>query len=98
MSTTFQQTGGARLGWFNATWPLAKLSATPERVSLSCLGRYYEFPKGSLVRLRKHAGIFSTGLRIEHREVSAPQRIVFWTFDFRRVTDGLKGLGYEVEI
>lgn len=102
MTTTFTQTGGARLGMFNATYPFATLSATPELLRLSCLGRDYSFPKGSIRRLSRHRGCFSTGLRIEHADSSFPEFVVFWaslffwTSGFQKLRTQLEGLGYEI--
>ena len=102
MSETFTQTGGARLGMFNASWPFATLSATPDVLRLTCLGRDYSFPKGSIRSLNRHRGIFSTGLRIEHTDSSFPEFVVFWaslffwTSGFQKLKTQLQSLGYEI--
>lgn len=94
------ETGGARIGSgfgaFNASWPLATLEATEEQLRLSAVGREFVFHKSSIVRLCRHKGIFSTGLRIEHSVDDYPVPIVFWTFRFGRVREGLNALGYDV--
>ena len=64
---------------FNASWPFATLSATPDLLRLSCLGRDYTFPKDSIRSLSRHRGILSTGLRIEHTDSSGPD---FFLLDF----------------
>jgi hypothetical protein len=103
MSTEYSQTGGARLDGFNATWPFATLSATQEALQLSCLGRDYAFPRQSIRGLRRHRGIFSVGLRIEHSVASLPPFVVFWasvffwTSGFRKLKAQLESLGYEVQ-
>lgn len=102
MTATFTQTGGARLGMFNASYPFATLSVTPDALCLSCLGRDYRFPKGSIRGLSKHQGVFSTGLRIEHTDPSAPTFVVFWasvffwTSGFEKLKTQMEGLGYKV--
>ena len=103
MTATYAQTGGARLDSFNASWPFAKLSASSECLRLLCLGREYAFPRSSIRKLSRHRGIFSVGLRIEHREQSAPGFIVFWasiffwTAGFRKLKEQLEKLGYEIQ-
>jgi hypothetical protein len=102
MTATFTQVGGARLGMFNASWPFAKLSATPDQLRLSCLGRNYDFPKTSIRSLSRHSGIFSTGLRIEHTQSSFPEFIVFWSSPifwssgFAKLKAELESLGYDI--
>jgi hypothetical protein len=49
MPSMFSQTGGARIGFFNASWPFAKLSATSEGIRLTCLGREFEFSQEDVV-------------------------------------------------
>jgi hypothetical protein len=100
MTATFSQTGGVRIGEgliaFNATWPLATLLATDTELRLKFFFKDYVFPKSSILRLSKQSGMFSAGLRIEHRVSSHPAFIVFWTFGFSRLKRELQGLGYEV--
>jgi hypothetical protein len=102
MIATFSQRGGARLGMLNASWPFARLSATPNALRLSCLGRDYIFPKSNIRTLSKHRGLFSIGLRIEHNDPSLPGIIVFWTSvlwwssSFRKLKIQLESLGYEI--
>lgn len=95
MASTFRQIGGARIGFVNATWPFAWLTATPEMISLRC-GFKFTFPKDSIRRLRWHRGIMSSGLRIEHAVPRYPTFFVFWTFDFPALKRELEALGYEV--
>jgi hypothetical protein len=93
---TFSQIGGARLGLFNATWPLAKLAASSEELRLSVLGIKFIFPKASITRISKYKKFFSNGLRIEHSNPRAPQFIVFWTFDLPALLKELALQGYQV--
>ncbi|MBN1378319.1 MAG: hypothetical protein JXA04_03705 [Gammaproteobacteria bacterium] len=76
-------TGGARIGWANATWPFAKLIVTAEKLKLnvSFLGGY-EFHKGQIISIKKYGfiPIIGRGIRIKHNIASYPQKIVFWTF------------------
>jgi hypothetical protein len=102
MTASYTRTGGAKLGRFNASWPFATLSATSDALRLSCLGRNYDFSRGSIRGLSRHRGILSTGLRIDHNNASYPDLIVFWaslfpwTSGFRKVKTHLEGLGYEI--
>ena len=100
--TTFTQTGGARLDNFNASFPFATLSGNAEALRLTCLGREYLFPRSSIRRLRRHRGLFSVGLRIEHTQDSLPGFIVFWasvffwTYGFQKLRTQLESLGYDI--
>lgn len=76
---TFKQTGGARIGSSNATYPFAILSCDDAALNLSCFGREYHFPRSSIRRLSRHRGLTSVGLRIEHTRESLPEFIVFWS-------------------
>src|SRR5262245_21983228 len=96
MTAAFSQTGGARLGMLNASWPFATLSATPEILCLSCFDRDYRFPKNSIRSLSRYRFLFSSGLRIEHTDSSFPHLIVFWPSGFRKLKAQLEGLGYEI--
>jgi hypothetical protein len=93
---TFSQIGGARLGLFNATWPLAKLVVGAEELKLWVLGIKFTFPKASITRISSYSKFFSKGLRIEHSNPRAPQFIVFWTFDLPVLSKELALSGYQV--
>jgi len=76
------RTGGARVGWVNATWPFAKLIATAETLKLdvSFIGKY-EFHKGQIINIRKYGfiPILASGIKIEHNVGLYPKNIIFWT-------------------
>jgi|SRR5436190_121239 len=94
--------GGARLGWLNASYPMATLSGDSAALHLSCLGHEYHFPRSSIRHLRRHRGLFSVGLRIEHTQDSLPEFIVFWasvffwTSGFQKLRTQLESLGYDI--
>ena len=100
--TTFKQAGGARIGFLNATYPFAVLSGDADAINLSCLGRAYHFPRSGIVRLSRHRGLISVGLRIEHDQDSLPNFIVFWSSmvfwpsRFNILLAELKALEYDV--
>ena len=100
--TNLTQTGGARLGNFNASYPFATISGDADALHITCLGRDCHFPRSSILRLSRHEGLFSVGLRIEHTLESMPPLIVFWaspvfwTSGFRKLKGALGDLGYTV--
>jgi len=78
-------TGGARVGWFNATWPFAKLEATSDYVTLKVtFSGTYIFPATSVVGIHKFVRIpfIGWGIRIEHTVSEYPSHIVFWYLGF----------------
>jgi len=81
MHKTFESTGGARVGWVNATWPLAKLSATPEaiRLSIGFLGDYIFTPDRVVAVTRCGTiSLFGQGIQIHHCNADCPERVIFW--------------------
>lgn len=98
MTDTFTQRGGIRIGKdFNASWPFAHLTITPQQMLLSCFNHRYSFPRESIQRLSRHHGWFSVGLRIEHSVPTYPGFLVFWTFKFAALKGQLQELGYAVD-
>ena len=81
MHKTFETTGGARIGWVNATWPLAKLTATPEAIRLSVrfLGDYTFTPE-RVVAITRYGmiPILGWGIQIRHCIADYPERVIFW--------------------
>jgi hypothetical protein len=81
MSQPFTTTGGARVGWTNATWPFAQLSATADRLTISIrlLGTYSFTPdQVSAVERYTMIPVLGWGIQIRHCRVDYPQRVIFW--------------------
>jgi hypothetical protein len=83
VNAEFEATGGARVGWVNATWPFAKLTASPHALSLEIgLVGDYTFRPDQVVALSAYTMIplLGWGIRIEHRVAHYPARVIFWSF------------------
>lgn len=81
MPKPFAATGGARIGWVNATWPFAQLSATDGKLTISAtlLGTY-DFTPDQVTAIERYTLIplLGWGIRIRHRRSEYPERIIFW--------------------
>ena len=103
----YTETGGLRSGssyWggMNATWPFAKLRATPDMIEITLRGlvssdEQFTFTKQDIVALRRKRGLLSTGLEIKHSNRAYAPYFLFWTFDFHRLKQALSELGFTVE-
>lgn len=81
ISSTYTATGGARVGWLNSSWPLARLTATPERLSVSVfLSGKYEFSPQDVVGIERYTMIpvLGWGVRIVHSRSDYPENFIFW--------------------
>jgi hypothetical protein len=98
MSQKFETTGGARVGWFNATWPLAKLSATPEALRVSVMGfGNYQFTPDSVTEITRYTSIpvLGWGIQIHHRVPQYPARILFWCLgNPENLLEGIRASGF----
>lgn len=75
--------GGARIGWINASWPFASLTASSKGLILEIIlfGTYY-FTPDQVVSLESYGSIpfFGRGVRINHNVPKYPRKVVFWYF------------------
>ena len=92
----YTQTGGTRIGSFNATWPFAHIEITKEKIIISVFTKSYEFLIKDILQLKKHHGFISTGLKIEHTNKEYDKFIVFWTFNFKKLKNNLEKLNYKI--
>ncbi len=78
---SLHKTGGARLGWWSASWPLGKLVVTHDRLEVSAaIGGRYVFAPGDIQRLVPAGVLFGGGVRIVHRVEAYSRRVEFYTF------------------
>lgn len=98
MSQKFETTGGARVGWFNATWPMAKLSATPETLRVSVMGfGDYQFAPDTVTGITRYTSIpiLGWGIQIHHRVPEYPARILFWCLgNPENLLEGIRASGF----
>jgi len=81
MSGSISVRGGLRVGWLHASWPLARLTASERRLSVSTLllGGY-DFTPDQMIALEPHGNVpvIGRGIRLRHSRPDYPRRIVFW--------------------
>ena len=88
--------GGSRVGWVNATWPLARLVANRRKLTLGSLGSY-EFTPEQVVSFGTYGSIpfLANGLAIVHNRLDYPARMVFWCAGSRaRVLEEIRRVGF----
>jgi hypothetical protein len=99
MNGSFAFTGGARLGWVQATWPFGRLSISPAQltISLAFVGRY-TFAPSDVARLEQ-CGIASNGVRIVHTRSDYPETVIFRCGGrVQRVLDAAIRAGFDAQV
>jgi hypothetical protein len=91
-------TGGARVGLMNASWPLARLTADGDRLTVSVflLGTYTFTARDIVsVEARGSTPLFKRGIRLRHNRPDYPERIEFWTLGSpTRLLDRIRAAGF----
>jgi hypothetical protein len=79
--TDVKETGGARIGLANATWPFATLKVTKDKLELnaSIIGNLV-FRPNDIISIVPQDGLLSKGLKIIHRVPTYKENVIFWTF------------------
>ncbi|WP_426671335.1 hypothetical protein ACPPVU_08870 [Mucilaginibacter sp. McL0603] len=84
MYQEINQTGGARIGMANATWPFAKLTVNKDTLTLNAgiLGKLV-FNPSNIVSIEPYSGItvIGSGIQINHNVSGYNPKVIFWTFD-----------------
>jgi len=94
--------GGAWIGWYGATPPLATLSGNREALCISLGGENHAFAKDRIVALRMYRSPLSGSLYIDHAVPIYPRHVKFvFNFSprssrFERMREQLETLGYRV--
>ena len=88
--------GGARVGWVNATWPFSKLTASAKHLKLSSLQGTYNFLPGDVISLQRRGVIplLTTGVRIIHRRMDYPAKIIFWSISPKRLIEKIRAVAF----
>jgi hypothetical protein len=95
--------GGAWIGFFGASGPLATLSGDRDALCISFGGQDHTFTKDRIVALKMYRCLFFGSLYIDHAVPIYPRRVKFgfpvtpWNNTrYERIKGQLKALGYEV--
>ena len=78
-----KKTGGARVGMFNVTWPLATLKVNSRKLELSTryLGNFiFRIEDISSIEPYEIIPIIGRGIKIIHYVKTYNPKIIFWTF------------------
>ena len=78
----YTKTGGARIGFMNATWPFANLKVNRNKLEINAtiLGNLVFSPQ-DIISIEPYGliPIFSQGIKINHRVKRYNSKVIFWT-------------------
>jgi hypothetical protein len=81
MTQVVTSRGGARIGWFNASWPFANFRSTATSLTLEVwFFGTFSFTPDQVVSIEKYGSIpfLGRGVRINHNVSRYPKKVVFW--------------------
>lgn len=91
------QLGGARVGWFNFSFPFARLQADSSGLSFTALGMRYQFTHENVVALKLYRGWVFQGVAIQHSREATPEILIFWPMGAARtLLAELNAIGWPV--
>lgn len=75
----FNITGGARIGFANASYPFAELKVSQNKLELnaSVLGKLIFLPE-NIISIEPHDGFIGNGIRIVHNVPKYNSKVIFW--------------------
>lgn len=83
MMYEINETGGARIGMINATWPFAKLTVNKDVLTLSAgIAGKLVFSQSNIISIEPYSGmaLLGSGIRINHNVSEYNSNVIFWTF------------------
>lgn len=91
-------TGGARIGFANATWPLATLTVNKDQLEInaSIIGNLI-FRPADIISIETYSEfpVIGQGIKINHRVENYNNKVIFWTFnDPSSVISQIKQTGF----
>jgi len=75
--------GGARVGFWNVTWPFARLRVSKDELEIWILGQgTLRFRQEAVVRVTKYVSLpfVGWGVKIEPKLSAYPEDVIFWYF------------------
>ena len=97
MNENFTLTGGARIGWANATYPFANLFVDKDilTINASIVGNLVFRPQDVISIEPYKISILGKGIKINHRIENYNSKVIFWTFkDPNFVINEIKEVGF----
>lgn len=93
------KTGGANFGYSHFKWPLVKLIATANEITLHVrFGRRYHFRPQDLITIKVVNEEGKKGLQFVHRLAELEQDVYFWPFgNPKKLLDEIYDIGFYIE-
>ena len=98
MNREIECRGGARIGWFSASWPMAAFRATREEITIDVrFSGKYTFRQDQVITIEPYKlfPAIGQGILIKHNILEYPEKIIFWIIgDSDRFIKDIRDLGF----